>query len=207
MKQDAGADYVVTQLFYDVDLYIDWVKTCREAGITIPILPGIMPIQNYGGFKRMTSLCKTVVPQFINEDLEPIKDDDRAVKDYGIKLAIDMCKKMMAAGTTGFHFYTLNLEKSVRLILEGLEFIAPIEAVKPLPWSPSLAKNREKETVRPIFWRNRTRSYILRTEAWDDFPNGRWGDSRSPGNIEETDMVIHLNDPDSKLFFFQHSLR
>ncbi|KAJ3114036.1 hypothetical protein HDU96_002624 [Phlyctochytrium bullatum] len=179
-KCRAGADYVVTQMFYDCDLYLAWVKKVRAAGITIPILPGMMPIQSYGGFKRMTSLAKTSVPSHILASLDPIKDDDKAVKDYGVRLCIDMCNTLRAAGERGFHFYCLNLEKSVRLILEGLGFVAPIDVVKPLPWNPSLDKKREKETVRPIFWRNRTRSYILRTEAWDDFPNGRWGDSRSP---------------------------
>lgn len=85
-KQDAGADYVVTQLFYDVDIYLQWLDRCKEIGkslkytvdfflmkgVTIPILPGIMPIQNYGGFRRMTTLCKTGVPEFILKDLEPI---------------------------------------------------------------------------------------------------------------------------------------
>jgi len=72
-KVDAGADYIITQLFYDVDLYLEWVKRARDVGITIPIIPGIMPIQSYGGFKRMTSLCKTFVPNWILEELEPIK--------------------------------------------------------------------------------------------------------------------------------------
>ncbi|KAI8805676.1 methylenetetrahydrofolate reductase-domain-containing protein [Cladochytrium replicatum] len=179
-KVDAGADYIVTQLFYDCDMYLKWEKNCRAYGITIPILPGIMPIQAYGGFKRMTTLCKTAVPAKITSELEPIKEDDKAVKDYGVQCAIDMCNYLKSNGIRGFHFYTMNLEKSVRLILEGLGFVAPIDVAKPLPWTPSLAKNREKENVRPIFWKNRTRSYILRTEAWDDFPNGRWGDSRSP---------------------------
>jgi hypothetical protein len=60
--KDAGADLVVTQLFYDVALYFQFVKDCRAAGITVPIIPGIMPIMTYGGFKRMTSFCKTKVP-------------------------------------------------------------------------------------------------------------------------------------------------
>ncbi|KAJ3189535.1 hypothetical protein HK101_008935, partial [Irineochytrium annulatum] len=179
-KCNAGADYVVTQLFYDCDHYLKWLGRVRAAGVTIPILPGIMPIQSYGGFRRMTALAKTIIPKHIDDALEPIKDDDKAVKEYGVKLAVDMCNQLKEAGVLGFHFYCLNLERSVRLILEGLGFVAPIEVAKPLPWNPSLAKKREKETVRPIFWRNRTRSYILRTEAWDDFPNGRWGDSRSP---------------------------
>ena len=104
-----------------------------------------------------------------------LKDDDQAVKQYGINFAIEMCTKMKDAGQRGFHFYTLNLEKSTRLILEGLGFVVPIDVAKPLPWTQSLAPNREKENVRPIFWAKQPRSYVLRTEAWDDFPNGRWG--------------------------------
>ena len=84
----------------------------------------------------MTALSKTFVPQFILDDLEPIKDDDQAVKDYGIRLAVQMCNKMREAGQRGFHFYCLNLERSTRLILEGLDFVAPRENVKPLPWNP-----------------------------------------------------------------------
>lgn len=139
-----------------------------------------MPIQNYGGFKRMTDLCKTYVPPSILQELEPIKDDDLAVKDYGVKLAVEMCNKMKAHGQKGFHFYTLNLERSTKLILERLDFVAEPEIVNRLPWKPSLTPSRSKETVRPIFWRNRPRSYVNRTIAWDEFPNGRWGDSRSP---------------------------
>jgi methylenetetrahydrofolate reductase (NADPH) len=72
-KVQAGADYIVTQLFYDTDLYLDWLKKLKNMGIDIPILPGIMPIQSYGGFKRMITLCKTKVPSTVLEDLEPIK--------------------------------------------------------------------------------------------------------------------------------------
>ena len=72
-KVQAGADYIVTQLFYDTNLYLDWLERVGQLGIDIPILPGIMPIQSYGGFRRMTMLCKTFVPSFILEDLEPIK--------------------------------------------------------------------------------------------------------------------------------------
>jgi methylenetetrahydrofolate reductase (NADPH) len=109
-----------------------------------------MPIQNYGGFKRMTSLCKTYVPQSILDDLEPIKEDDMAVKDYGVKLAIDMCNKMKEHGQKGFHFYTLNLERSTKLILEGLGFVAQPEIVNRLPWKPSLNPIRKEETVPQI---------------------------------------------------------
>ncbi|KAJ3028244.1 UNVERIFIED_CONTAM: hypothetical protein HDU68_002112 [Siphonaria sp. JEL0065] len=186
------ADYCITQLFYEPELYIQWIKKVRAAGVTIPIIPGIMPIQAYAGFQRLIGREKTFVPPQVLADLEAIKEDDQAVKDYGIKLAIDMCNKLRAAGQKGFHFYTMNLEKSVRLIVEGLGFVAPVESVKSLPWKPSLSKKRKLESVRPIFWRNRTRSYILRTESWDDFPNGRWGDSRSPAYGEIDGYGISL---------------
>ncbi|CAG8460272.1 3024_t:CDS:2 [Paraglomus occultum] len=179
-KVDAGADFIITQLFFDVDLFLEWVKKCRAIGINCPIIPGIIPIQSYAGFKRIITLCKTIVPQYILEDLEPIKDDDAAVKEYGISLTVKMIKQMYANGIKGYHFYTMNLERSTRLILENLNFVPPIEKAKPLPWVPSLAAKRKKENVRPIFWRNRTKSYIARTEAWDEFPNGRWGDACSP---------------------------
>ena len=76
-----------------------------KLGVTIPILPGIMPIQSYGGFKRMTDLCKTYVPPKIYSDLEPIKDDDKAVKEYGVKLGVEMCNTLKNAGIRAFHFY------------------------------------------------------------------------------------------------------
>jgi methylenetetrahydrofolate reductase (NADPH) len=105
-------------------------------GIKCPIIPGIMPIHGYQGFKRMTALCKTIIPPEIDVALEPMKNDDEAVKEYGVELAIKMCKKLLDNGVEGLHFYTLNLEKSVIQILEGLNLIAH-ELRKPLPWSTS----------------------------------------------------------------------
>lgn len=96
-KLDAGADFVVTQLFYDVDRFIAWVKDCRSIGITAPIIPGIMPIMAYGGFQRMTSFCKTIVPQEIRDRVEALKDDDAGLKAYGVQLGSQMCRKILDA--------------------------------------------------------------------------------------------------------------
>ena len=76
----------------------------------------------------------------------------------------------------------MNLAQATRMVLEELELLPDVESPleKPLPWRPSLGLNRRDENVRPIFWRNRNRSYVARTQDWDEFPNGRWGDSRSP---------------------------
>jgi len=186
-KVDAGADFIITQLFYDTNIFLKYVADCRRIGVTCPIIPGIMPIHTFGGFERMTTLCKTFVPQFIKDALEPIKNDDEAVKNYGVKLGIEMCKTLLDAGIPSLHFYTLNLEKSVLQILHGLGLVDP-DIRRPLPWIP--APSRAKEDVRPIFWRNRPKSYISRTSSWDEFPNGRWGDSRSPAFGELTDYHL-----------------
>merc|ERR1719456_1458687 len=108
-KIDAGSDLIVTQLFYDNDEFVNFEAKCRAMGITCPVLPGIMPIQSFGGFTRMTSLCKTKVPQYIHDALEPVKESDEKVKDMGVELAIKQCKDLLARGSPGLHFYTLNL--------------------------------------------------------------------------------------------------
>jgi len=100
-KVDAGADFIVTQLFYDTDNFIAWVARCREVGISCPIIPGLMPINTYAGWKRIITLSKTLIPAGMEEELEAIKDDDQAVKDYGINFLMNMIKKMLAAGFKG----------------------------------------------------------------------------------------------------------
>jgi methylenetetrahydrofolate reductase (NADPH) len=181
-KIDAGVNFIFTQMFYDVDIFIDWVKAVRAAGITIPIVPGIAPIQTWGGFLKATSLANTKIPQSFLDALEPFKNDDEKVREIGTKLVAEMCRKILAAGLgiQGLHFYTMNLEKGTKMLLEELNLMPRVETIKPLPWRQSLTPNRRQENIRPIFWANRTESYLSRTEDWDEFPNGRFGDSRSP---------------------------
>lgn len=120
-KVDAGADFILTQFFYDPTVFIDFQKRCIDIGIACPIIPGMMPIQSYSSFKKMTSFCRTTVPNHIWNSLQPILDDDEAVKDYGIQLCIQMCSILSKeANVKGFHFYTLNLEKSVMKILKDI---------------------------------------------------------------------------------------
>ncbi|KAI9510496.1 methylenetetrahydrofolate reductase-domain-containing protein [Russula earlei] len=182
-KVDAGANFIFTQMFYDSDMFIDWVHAVRAAGITIPVVPGIMPIQTWNGFLRAaTAIAKTIIPQSYLDALEPYKNNDEKVREIGTKLVADMCRKILAApiGVRGLHFYTMNLERGSRMLLEDLNLVPRIETVKPLPWRQSLTPARRSETIRPIFWANRTKSYLARTENWDEYPNGRFGDSRSP---------------------------
>jgi len=196
-KVDAGSDLIVTQLFYDNDSFLEYVDKCRKMGITIPILPGIMPIQSYAGFNKMTTLCKTKVPPHIPEKLDAVKDDDEKVKDAGVQIAIDQCKELMAKGTPGLHFYTLNLESSVMRIVQGLGLVPDFTATRTLPWKQSADPSRKTEDVRPIFWANRPGSYVRRTATWDDFPNGRFGDRASPA-YGDFGFVSYAKDPADK---------
>jgi len=109
-KVDAGADFIITQMFFDVEVFLQFVRDCRAAGIAVPIMPGLMLIQSYPGFKRMTNFCKSRVPDYILAELEAVKDADDKVREAGIKIGAAMCKALMAAGVKGLHLYTLNLE-------------------------------------------------------------------------------------------------
>ncbi|KAI8687095.1 hypothetical protein LRP88_13537 [Fusarium phalaenopsidis] len=181
-KVDMGATFIVTQMFYDADNFIRWVKKVRERGVNVPILPGIMPIATYASFLRRANHMKAKVPQAWLDALEPVKNDDVAVRDIGKSLVAEMCRKLLANGIHHLHFYTMNLAQATRMVLEELNW-AP-SAERPLqhalPWKQSKGLGRREEDVRPIFWRNRNKSYVIRTQDWDEFPNGRWGDSRSP---------------------------
>ncbi|KAF2325627.1 hypothetical protein GH714_031321 [Hevea brasiliensis] len=185
-KVDAGADLIITQLFYDTDIFLKFVNDCRQIGINCPIVPGIMPINNYKGFLRMTGFCKTKVcipPYRYQLRLvlqEPIKDNEEAVRAYGIHLGTEMCKKILAHGIKTLHLYTLNMEKSALAILMNLGLIDESKITRSLPWRRPTNVFRAKEDVRPIFWANRPKSYISRTLSWEQYPHGRWEDSCNP---------------------------
>merc|ERR1719498_2406025 len=127
----------------------------------------------------MTDFCKTYVPQRILDDLEPIQNDDEAVNKYGIKLGVEMGKDLLERGAPGLHVYTLNLETTAVAIIKQLGLVDEFGKNKAYPWFRPAAR-RAVESVRPIFWSQRSRSYVERTTTWDDFPNGRFGSRDSP---------------------------
>jgi len=205
-KIEAGASIIFTQMFYNVQIFIDWVTAVRKAGITVPIVPGINPIQTWNGFLKSTKLAETPIPQSYLDTLEPHKANDEKVRELGTQLVVKLCRDILDSGLgiRGLHFYTMNLERGTRMLLEQLQFVPRVEAIKPLPWRQSLTPSRRMETIRPIFWANRTKSYLSRTESWDEYPNGRFGDSRSPAYGEipydiklPVDMPIFL-----RLYFY-----
>jgi methylenetetrahydrofolate reductase (NADPH) len=177
-KVDAGATFIVTQMFYDVDNFLEWVGKVRAKGIKVPIIPGIMPIQTYASFLRRCNHMNCKIPPKWTAALEPVKNDDAAVRNVGKGLVAEMCRKILSSGIHHLHFYTMNLAQATRMVIDELNLKGPVKQA--LPWRQSLALGRREEDVRPIFWRNRNKSYVMRTQDWDEFPNGRWGDSRSP---------------------------
>ncbi|KAL7827499.1 hypothetical protein SRHO_G00332170 [Serrasalmus rhombeus] len=189
-KVDAGAHFIVTQLFFRAETFLKFVKDCRAIGITCPILPGIFPIQGYHSLRQLVKLSKLEVPEEIMQVIEPIKDNDDAIRNYGIHHAVEMCKVLLASGDVpGLHIYTLNREVATIEVLRQLGLWAE-DPRRPLPWAVSAHPKRKVEDVRPIFWASRPKSYIYRTQDWDDFPNGRWGNSSSPAFGELTDYYL-----------------
>ncbi|CAG8960999.1 hypothetical protein HYFRA_00002539 [Hymenoscyphus fraxineus] len=182
-KVDAGATFIVTQMFYDVDNFLAWVGKVRARGVSIPIIPGIMPINTYASFVRRCNHMNAAIPPKWSQVLEAVKNDDSAVRSIGTGLVAEMCRKILDSGLIHhLHFYTMNLQQATRMVLDELKLTPSHERplTPALPWRQSLGLGRREEDVRPIFWKNRNKSYVARTQDWDEFPNGRWGDSRSP---------------------------
>ena len=127
-KVDAGASAIITQMFFDTEVFGVFQQACRSIGILVPIIPGIMCISNYGGFKRMSGFCKTRVPQSMTDRLAPIKDDEDAVKAFGLTFGVEMCRRLLELGAPGLHFYTLNSSILTGKILDQLGFTAMVDA-------------------------------------------------------------------------------
>lgn len=256
-KTKAGVDFIMTQLFFDVEAYDKFEKVLRdhESGAfkTIPIIPGLLPIQSYQILRRVTKLSHAKLPADMLARLDAVKGDDELVKQVGVKVldeVVEHLKRNAGPGKRGFHFYTLNLEKVVSHILEDCHLIPqPLvdedeEAIETTPAinisppngamanherrrlssfnssphnrviipRPSVSKSSHSyETTEteagipkePINTRANTLAIsegegsLGREATWDDFPNGRWGDARSPafGEIDGYGPTLHVSTP------------
>lgn len=228
-KIEAGADFIITQLFYDVEKFLAYESVLKENPLTnkIPLIPGLMPINTYQSFIRVSKLSNVSIPSSITKIFENIKGNDEQVKLQGVKILTDIIDKIYTKTNSrvrGFHFYTLNLEKSVALTIENcnsIHIISPkdfssaidsceeekneISVIQKKPRRSSTnAHNRLivseiRNSIDPLnavkasqvsssvpsksreFLAISTGEGSLGREAnWDDFPNGRFGDSRSP---------------------------
>jgi methylenetetrahydrofolate reductase (NADPH) len=230
-KVEAGADFILTQIFYNIPLFLSFEELLRkdESGLfkSIPIIPAVMPIQSYQSFRRMTKLTNASIPPDLLTRIEDLKADDEAVKHLGVDVAVEMIKQIRS-GTQhrcmGAHFCTFNLEKSVAFVLEKTQMISPREPSSPAGSNKRVevvdiagitsrlastvgddTRNRAivddegQERLEPPRLKQRRQSLrstrsqqfalavsegegeLGREANWDEFPNGRWGDARSPG--------------------------
>ncbi|KAG9255287.1 methylenetetrahydrofolate reductase-domain-containing protein [Emericellopsis atlantica] len=262
-KVMAGADFIMTQLFFDLEAYDKFERTLRDhpSGIfkTIPIIPGLMPIQGFQMIRRIMKLSHAKMPEDYNARLVAVKGDDEKVKMAGVDILSEMVEtireiKSRTPGPKGFHFYTLNLEKAVSFIIErtnligatpdGEEAIVDDASIPTVqingdaaamrrrssrarssrrtssagadphnrviisdgerrPSNPSWEVTGQEAGVRaePVNTRANTLAIsegegVLGREAtWDDFPNGRFGDARSPayGEIDGYGVSLHMS--------------
>ncbi|EFW16063.1 hypothetical protein D8B26_006209 [Coccidioides posadasii str. Silveira] len=259
-KTKAGADFIMTQLTYDLEAYKRFESMLRnhESGVfkTIPIIPGVMPIQSYPRLTRITKLSHVRVPPEMLSRIEACKKDDEAVKKVGVDILSELVegiKTIPGTGPRGLHFYTLNLEKSVSFILERCNLIPPSSEASSDTDSDSVFASGNLQNglgtaadKPPLISRRRASSLnsqphnrvivdradissqssitheasaqgagmpalnpphrntalqisegmgaLGREATWDDFPNGRWGDARSPafGEIDGYGPSLHV---------------
>lgn len=107
-KVDAGANAAITQYFFNADAYFRFVDECRSAGISIPIIAGIMPITNFSQLARFSDACGAEIPHWIRFKLESFYDDSASIQAFGLDVVTNMCERLLAGGAPGLHFYTLN---------------------------------------------------------------------------------------------------
>jgi methylenetetrahydrofolate reductase (NADPH) len=107
-KVEAGADSAITQYFYNADAYFRFLERCRGAGITIPIVPGIMPITNYFQLARFSDTCGAEIPRWIRKRLEAWGEDLDSIRAFGEDVVTALCERLLEQGAPGLHFYTLN---------------------------------------------------------------------------------------------------
>jgi methylenetetrahydrofolate reductase (NADPH) len=124
-KVEAGAKFLITQLFFDNELYFDFVERARTAGIDVPIIPGVMPVTNFGQIKRFTEMCGASLPSHLECELEARQDDPDAVRDLGVAYATLQCSELLARGAPGIHFYVLNRAPVARSVLAALRAARP----------------------------------------------------------------------------------
>ncbi|EGW32726.1 uncharacterized protein SPAPADRAFT_137530 [Spathaspora passalidarum NRRL Y-27907] len=245
-KVKAGADFIITQLFFDVDKFISYEQLLQEYEELkdIPLIPGLMPITTYRVFTRASKLSHASIPREILDELEKVSNDDDAVKTLGVEILSDIVKKIdstIGSKIKGYHFYCLNLEKAVASIVDQSEVLKPIldmpqvsaehddaiaseseDEEQAIPASStknginrrksSLINDNEvaispatKELISKALLKDRQvvvdistgKGALGKDATWDDFPNGRFGDSNSPayGEIDGYGPNLKIHTP------------
>jgi methylenetetrahydrofolate reductase (NADPH) len=119
-KIDAGADSAITQYFFNADAYFRFVDDARAAGITVPIIPGIMPISNFSQLRRFSEACGAEIPRWIGKRMAAYGDDTDSIRQFAADIVAAMCQRLLNAGVPELHFYTLNVSRPTEAILTRL---------------------------------------------------------------------------------------
>lgn len=120
-KMDAGANSAITQYFYNVDAYFRFVDQCDDLGITIPVVPGVMPIYNITQLARFSSICGAEIPRWLKMRLEEYGDDMASLRALGIDVVSELCEALLAGGAPSLHFYTLNQSATISNIINNIK--------------------------------------------------------------------------------------
>lgn len=107
-KCDAGANAAITQYFFNADAYFNFVDDCTELGLTLPIVPGIMPISNFSQLARFSAMCGAEIPRWMTRKMESYLDDTASIRAFGLDVVTSLCERLLEGGAPGLHFYTLN---------------------------------------------------------------------------------------------------
>ncbi len=122
-KIDAGGEFVMTQLFFDNQLYFNYVKRLRALGVNVRVIPGILPVTNYEGAVNFCKGCGATIPKKVHDIFQPIADDKDRMLEAGTRFALEQCRELLAGGAPGLHFYSLNKVEPVKTIVQQLRSI------------------------------------------------------------------------------------
>ncbi|CAK9439336.1 uncharacterized protein LODBEIA_P35070 [Lodderomyces beijingensis] len=228
-KIKAGADFIVTQLFFDAEKFINFERLLQQTPELkdVPLIPGLMPVTTYKVFTRATKLSHATIPREILHEFDEVKNDDDAVKTLGVTLICDIIDKLdKRTSVKGYHFYTLNLEKAVASILNKSAVLKGVLEGPSTTFENEDALASDSEDASPKHFRRRSsvneraigtlpigaqngkdkktivdisrgKGALGKDATWDDFPNGRFGDSNSPayGEIDGYGPTLKIQDP------------
>ncbi len=119
-KVGSGANAAITQYFYNSDAYFRFIEDCENAGVDVPVIPGIMPITNYTQLARFSDMCGAEIPRWIKKHLQGFGDDRDGIRAFGEEVVTQLCEKLLQAGAPGLHFYTMNQAGPSKAIWENL---------------------------------------------------------------------------------------
>jgi methylenetetrahydrofolate reductase (NADPH) len=125
-KVGAGADAAITQLFYNADAYFDFVERCARAGLSVPVVPGIMPITGFQNILRFCNSCGADLPRWVRLRLEALQNDKPALLDFGLEVVTRLCETLLKNGAPGLHFYTINQAEPTLRLWKNLALPMPV---------------------------------------------------------------------------------